>query len=111
MTQHFIDLKDLGQDKVSLGGSLRPGEIDFAGDNVRQIKPLDWTATAERAGAEIRIAGSLQTSVELACSRCLEPARCEISKAFDLFFRQREEFMFDEDDEIELTDKDTRTAF
>jgi uncharacterized protein len=32
-------------------------------------------------------------------------------KSFDLFFRQREEFMFDEDDEIELTDKDTRTAF
>ena len=111
MNRLFIDLKDLGQDKVSLGGSLQPGDIDFKVDNIRQVAPLEWNATAERAGAEIRIAGSLRITLEFACSRCLEPARCEISKPFDLFFRQREAFMFDEDDEIELTEKDTRTAF
>jgi uncharacterized protein len=111
MTQHFIELKDLANDKVTLSGALPPGDIDFSADGVRQIKPLDWTATAERVGAEIRIAGDLRTVLELPCSRCLEPARQEISKSFDLFFRQREDFMFDEDDEIELTDKETRTAF
>jgi uncharacterized protein len=111
MTQHFIDLKDLAHDKVSLAGTIPPGDIQFSGEGIRQIKALDWTATAERAGAEIRIAGELTTTVELACSRCLEPARYEIKKPFDLFFRQREEYMFDEDDEIELTEKDTRTAF
>jgi uncharacterized protein len=111
MTQHFIDLKDLAQDKVSLSGLLQPGEIDFSGESIRQTQPLSWNATAERAGAEIRIAGTLNVPIEVACSRCLEPARFEISKSFDLFFRQREEFMFDEDDEIELTEKDTRTAF
>jgi len=94
-----------------LSGSLPPGDIDFSADSVRQIKPLHWKATAERAGAEIRITGDLRTEMELPCSRCLEPARYEISKSFDLFFRQREEFMFDEDDEIELSDKDTRTSF
>ena len=111
MTKHFIDLKDLANDKVSLSGSLPPGDIDFSADGVRQIKPLDWKANAERVGAEIRIAGDLRTEMELPCSRCLEPARYEISKSFDLFFRQREEFMFDEDDEIELSEKDTRTSF
>jgi uncharacterized protein len=111
MTEHFIDLKDLRQDKVSVSGRIEPGSLDFSGEGIRQIQPLDWNATAERAGAEIRIAGSLSTTVEAPCSRCLEPARYEVSKAFDLFFRQKDEFMFDEDDEIELTEKDTRTAF
>src|SRR5207249_7545940 len=44
-------------------------------------------------------------------SRCREPARIVISKPFDLFFRERKEGMFDEDEEIELNEKDTRTAF
>ena len=111
MTEHFIDLKDLSQDKASVRGSFAPGEIDFSGDFIRQTTPLEWNATAERAGAEIRIAGSLKATIELACSRCLEPANYELAKPFDLFFRQQDEYMFDEDDEIELAEKDTRTAF
>jgi uncharacterized protein len=111
MTEYFVDLKDLARDKVAIQGSFEPGAVDFSAENLKQVAPLAWNATAERVGEEVRIAGSLQTTLETSCSRCLEPARCDVSKQFDLFFRQRDEFMFDEDDEIELTEKDTRTAF
>ena len=111
MTDYFVDLKDLVDEKVSLEGSFEPGDIDFSRDNIRQAAALDWSATAERAGSEIRINGSLKTTVEMMCSRCLEPARQDINKSFDLFFRQRDELMFDEDQEIALTEKDTQTAF
>ena len=111
MTDYFVDLKDLVDEKVSLSGSFESGDIDFSRDNVRQATALNWNATAERAGVEIRINGSLTTTVEMMCSRCLEPARQDIHKGFDLFFRQRDELMFDEDQEIELTEKDTQTAF
>ena len=111
MIQHFVDLKDLGREKISFEGSLEPGEIDFSADSIRQVDRLDWAASAERAGGEIRISGSLKTTVEQMCSRCLEPARSEISKPFDLFFRQRDEQMFDEDEEVKLTEQETRTAF
>jgi uncharacterized protein len=90
---------------------FEPGQLDFSSENVKQAGTLSWAATAERAGNEIRIAGSLKTDVDLTCSRCLENARYEITKPFDLFFRQRDESMFDEDDEIELSEEDTRTAF
>src|SRR5262245_2721001 len=106
MSEYFVDLKDLEQDKVSLEGVFEPGAIEFAPE-VRQVNPLIWNASAERAGEEIRISGSLNTVVEQSCSRCLDPARCEISKPFDLYFRQRDQEMFDEDDDIELTDEDT----
>ena len=111
MTQYFVDLRDLGDQKVSFQGSFEPGAIDFSGDNFRQLGALNWTASAERAGGEVRIAGSLETTVESTCSRCLERAPYDVRKSFDLFFQQRDQLMFDEDQEIELSERDTRTAF
>jgi uncharacterized protein len=110
-SHYFIDLKDLVREKLSFEAQFEPGVIDFTADNIRQVGLLDWTASAERAGAEIRIAGKLDATVEVACSRCLEPAQVRVSKAFDLFFRERDEAMFDEDEEVELDEKETRTAF
>lgn len=110
MAEYFVDLKDLHQ-KVSLEGIFEPGALDFSKEPFRQVGPLAWSATAERAGEEIRVAGKLSVAMELNCSRCLEPARCEIEKPFDLFFRERDESMFDEDEDVELSEEDTRTAF
>src|SRR6185436_258695 len=104
MSKYRVDLKDLTH-KLSLEGTFEPGDIEFTESDLRQSGPLSWTVNAERAGEEIRISGTLTGSVELSCSRCLELARCGISRSFDLFFRQREEEMFDEDD-IELSEDD-----
>jgi uncharacterized protein len=111
MNEYFVDLKDLAHDKLSFAASFEPGVVDFSADNIRQVGNLDWQATAERAGAEIRITGSLHMMGEVPCSRCLEPAKCDINKPFDLYFRERDEEMFDEDEEVELEERDTRTAF
>jgi len=111
MSKYFVDLKDLGREKISFAESFEPGIVEFGTENIQQIGPLDWSASAERTGDEIRIVGSLQTSFELSCSRCLEPARIAVNKPFDLFFRQRDKDLFDEDAEVELTETDTRTAF
>jgi uncharacterized protein len=110
-SRYFIDLKDLAHEKLSFSSRFEPGVVDLGSENLRQIGNLDWVASAERAGAEIRISGKLDTTVELACSRCLDPARVQVSKPFDLFFRERDEAMFDEDEEVELHENDTRTAF
>jgi len=109
MSEYFVDLKDLAE-KVSLEGAFGPGEIDFEIENLRQIGPLAWKATAERVGEEIRIAGSLEGEIEQSCSRCLEPAALDVERAFDLFFRENDEDMVDED-EVELSEEDMRTAF
>jgi uncharacterized protein len=110
MSQYFIDLKDLAHDKISFEASFEPGIVDFGLEHIRQFGALNWAVSAERAGEDIRINGTLNTSIELTCSRCLEPARINVTKPFDLFFRERDKAMFDED-EVELDDKDTRTAF
>jgi uncharacterized protein len=110
-SHYFVDLKDLAHDKLSFEAQFEPGVLDFSAEGVRQIGNLDWAATAERAGEEIRITGTIDTTVEQSCSRCLEPARFRVSKPFDLYFRERDQEMFDEDQEVELEEADTRTAF
>jgi uncharacterized protein len=93
------------------GGKLRAGIVDFSGEGVAQGMPLNWNLSAERINEEIRIQGSIETAMDTSCSRCLEPARTPVSRTFDLFFRERDHEMFDEDAEIELGEEDTRTAF
>ena len=110
-SQYFIELKDLAQEKLSFEAQFEPGIVDFEADGFRQIGNLAWEASAERAGSEIRITGKLDINVELTCSRCLEPARIHVAKPFDLYFRERDEELFDEDAEVELEEEDTRTAF
>jgi len=109
MSEHRVDLKDLTK-RVSLEGTFEPGDIDFTENDLRQSGPLKWKVDAERVGAEIRISGTVNGAVELSCSRCLELSQCGISRSFDLFFRQRDEEMFDEDD-IELSEDDMRTTY
>jgi uncharacterized protein len=111
MSEYFVDLKDLVHEKLSFAASFGPGVVDFGVEGVRQVGNLDWAATAERAGEEVRIVGTLDVTVEASCSRCLESARVRVNKPFDLFFRERDEAMFDEDEEVGLDETDTRTAF
>jgi hypothetical protein len=65
--KYLVDLKDLARDKVSFEASFEPGMIDFGMEGVQQAGPLNWSASAERAGDEIRITGSLTTNMEFPC--------------------------------------------
>jgi uncharacterized protein len=111
MKRYVVDLKDLEAGKVSLDGTFEPGIVDFSGEGVSQASPLVWSLTAERADEEVRLRGSLETAMDTICSRCLEPARTPVARTFDLIFLERDRQMFDEDQEIELGEEDTQTAF
>ena len=111
MVQYVVDLKDLGHEKIHVEDSFEPGVLDYGVEGIRQVDALKWSATIQRADSEIRVTGSLTASIEQACSRCLEPARFDLTKPFDLYFAQRDEAMFDEDQEVELSQRDTQTAF
>ena len=52
----------------------------------KQVEPLQVRATAELLEGQIRIAGEIETKVELVCARCLEPVVEEVNRSFDLFY-------------------------
>ena len=103
----FLDVKDLAVRKLRIRKTYRPGSIDYHSAEIKQVQPLEVTATAELVNGQIHVFGELETRIELACARCLEPVIEELSRAFDLFYspvprggRPEEERLKEDDSEI-----------
>src|SRR5258708_15463043 len=82
----FLDVKDLAVRKLPIRKSYAPGSIDYQTAEIKQGDPLEVNATAELLDGHIRIAGDIETKVELVCARCLEPVAEEVSQTFHLFY-------------------------
>ena len=103
----FLDVKDLAVRKVQIRKSYVPGSIDYGLSEVKQVEPIQVTATAELLEGQIRVAGELETKMEMVCARCLEPVIEEVHRDFDLFYqpllkgtKPEEERLKDDDTEI-----------
>src|SRR5216683_752065 len=90
----FLDLKELAVRKLRIRKTYAPGSIDFHSAEIKQIEPLEVTATAE-----------------LLCARCLEPVVEDVSRTFDLFYaplpkdaKPKEDRLKDDDTEIGFYD-------
>jgi uncharacterized protein len=103
----FLDIKDLAVRKQVIRKSYAPGSIDYQTSEIKQIEPLEVTATAELIEGQIRITGEIETKVEMVCARCLEAVVDEVHRSFDLFYsplphgtRPEEARLRDDDAEI-----------
>jgi len=62
-----------------------PRAARFHSSEIKQIEPLEVTATAELLEIADSHRGNLETKIELVCARCLEPVVEDVSRTFDLF--------------------------
>jgi len=103
----FLDVKDLAVRKVQIRRSYAPGSIDYGISEVKQAEPLEVTGAAELLEGHIRVAGELETKIEMVCARCLEPVIEEVHRNFDLYYmplpkgtKPEEERLKEDDTEI-----------
>jgi len=91
----FIELAELEIHPVDFREEFDPGAIDL-GDEVRQRSPLRAAGRADlveehhgkhKIVQDIRIKGTLETSLEVPCARCLEPVVHPVERSFDLLYR------------------------
>jgi uncharacterized protein len=106
----FLDVKDLAVRKVHIRKSYAPGSIDYGISEVKQAEPLEVNATAELLDGQIRIAGDLETKIEMVCARCLDPVIEEVHKDFDLLYQPLRKGMKPEEEQ-RLKDDDTEIGF
>src|SRR5207245_10793534 len=103
----FLDVKELAVHKLRIRKTYAPGSIDFHSAEVKQIEPLEVTATAQLLEGQIRIDGTLETKIEVVCARCVEPVVEEVSRTGDVFYvtlpkdiKHTEDRLRDEDQEL-----------
>ena len=53
----FLDVKELAVRKLRIHKAYAPGSIDFHSAEIKQIEPLEVTATAELLEGQIRVEG------------------------------------------------------
>ncbi len=91
----LIEIQDLETQPVEFRQEYSPGAIDL-GPEVRQQSPLRTEGRADlveehhgkhKVVQDIRLQGKLDTSLEVACARCLEPVVHQVSRSFDLLYR------------------------
>ena len=107
----FLDAKELAVRKLRIHKSYVPGSIDYHSSEIKQLEPLEVTATAELLDGQIRVEGHLETKIELVCARCLEPVVEEVSRSFDLFYAPLPKDQDTRHKEDRLRDDDTGIGF
>jgi uncharacterized protein len=93
----FIEIEELERHPIDFREELPAGALDL-GPDATQSEVLRTSGRAqlvqEHHGKhhvinDIRVAGDLCTSLELACARCLEPVVEKVKRDFDLLYRPR----------------------
>jgi uncharacterized protein len=86
-----------------------PGQLAAPGDGFRVVEPASLTFDIYKDKDQFRLAGRVQTTLELSCSRCLEPFRWPIDAPFDLRYQPHAQNTGD--GEVEIEEDDLTTAF
>jgi uncharacterized protein len=73
-------------------------------DTYRIVSPAHLVAEVHKDGEKVRLAGRLQTVIELACSRCLETFAIPVDAQFDLLYLPAGAAPADQEREIEEDD-------
>jgi uncharacterized protein len=106
-----VDIADLGPDPREVECVFPAGVLDVSGNGVGQIGDVLWRGRLSRQNDRVRMAGRVEGMLEVACDRCLEPAKVPLAHDFELFFEPRDRLEYEENVEIELDEPDTRTSF
>lgn len=73
MLQEKVSLADFPKEGMELSGDIRMGAEALPGESVAGVRRLHLEARLFKLGDSFHMDGSLETELELACGRCLEP--------------------------------------
>src|SRR5262249_35802407 len=91
----FIEIQELETHPVDFRQEFMAGAIDL-GPDLKQLSPLRTNGRADlveehhgkhEVVQDIRLQGSLERRLEVACARCLEPVQHDVKRDFDLLYR------------------------
>ena len=85
----YVATVDIGAEGLEVDRFLDPAALRARekGQSL-ELEPVHLTGWVGRLGYGLEFRGRLETAVQLACGRCLEPYRLEVSLPFDLIYKE-----------------------
>jgi uncharacterized protein len=105
----LLDLTRYRQPLTRLDRTFGPAEVAQDGDSYQIAAPVEVGLDVHKDKDAFRLVGHVRTTLELPCSRCLEPFALPVDSAFVL--RYLPASAMSDEDEREIADDDLETSY
>lgn len=109
MSELLLDISQMREARARLDRTYAADVLPSDADVYRLVEPVRLGADVLRDRDQFRVTGTVETAIELTCSRCLESFRVPVRESFDVLFLPHVEAPSDEETEVE--DEDLTTGF
>lgn len=106
----FIEIADLKPEALHVRHVYKAREIPFKHVDAGLDAPVSIDFVLTHADKNLRVGGTVETSLRFKCSRCMQEFSRPFSASFDLFYAPQPQWSSG-DDEIELKYEDMNVAF
>ena len=103
----LLDLTRYRQPQATFARTFAPAEVASEGETYTIVEPVALTFEILKDKDRFQLIGTVKTTLELGCSRCLEPYRLPVASTFDLRYLPSGEASAEHEAEIEDDDLDT----
>ena len=103
----LLDLTRYRQPQATFARTFAPAEVASEGETYTIVEPVALTFEILKDKDRFQLIGTVKTTLELGCSRCLEPYRLAVASTFDLRYLPSGEASAEHEAEIEDDDLDT----
>ncbi len=108
----LLDLSHIRQAETEVKRRLTPEDFAAREHAFRMVSPAELTMTVHKDSDRFRLVGTLDTAIELGCSRCLDAFTVPVRAAFDLrYLPQTAAAETGGDDEREVEEDDLSASF
>ena len=104
-----LDLNKIRTAEERFERVYQPDQVAAPGDAFRVVAPVELAFDIHKDKDQFRLVGSVKTTLELPCSRCLEPFAWPVDASFDLRYQPHARNTGEREREIE--EDDLTTAF
>jgi uncharacterized protein len=109
-----INVARIPPEGLEIKESLQPGEVHLEEEDNFTLAPGGRLECRLERGEDdsVHVRGKLSARLSLQCGRCLEPFALPVEQDLDLFYlRRRSDEPGEEEDEVELADRDMVIAY
>jgi uncharacterized protein len=100
----LLDLSRFRGDVDRISRQYAPEAFDLTDDEFRLVGPVDFSTEVRKDAKKVRLVGRVRTTLEVPCSRCLDPFPIAVDAPFDLLFLPDEAASADDEQEVREED-------
>jgi uncharacterized protein len=109
MSELLLDLSQMREAQGRVERTYAADDLALEGDLFRIAGPVALSLAIQKDRLQYRLSGTVQTTLELVCSRCLVAFPMPVDERFDVRYLPHAEARTD--GEVEIEDDDLSTAF